>query len=200
VKVFISFAQTDHRLVHVLSGALTEAGITPLIAAQRMSPGRRLEDKIRDMIAESDCVVVLNTLRGAKSRWVQQEIGCAKALEKYIVPLKTRASRLAAMLDGYEHHTFSSSDPFSDFARVAAYLRGYAEQRGLPLYKANEIETDEGLILHLPHAVICPRCKNTDVHVFLCLICGEWVCTECGETIPPSARADHAVKKKSKRR
>jgi TIR domain len=80
MKVFLSFAQPDHRLIHVLSGALTEAGITPLVAAQRLSPGRRLEDKVRDMIAEADCLVVLNTVHGAKSRWVQQEIGCAKAL------------------------------------------------------------------------------------------------------------------------
>ena len=66
MKAFISFTTPDHRLVHVLSGALTEAGITPLIAALRLSPGRRLEDKVRDMIAECDCVVVLNTVRGSK--------------------------------------------------------------------------------------------------------------------------------------
>jgi hypothetical protein len=80
MKVFLSFAQPDHRLIHVLSGALIEVGITPLVAGQRLSPGRRLEDKVCDMIAESDCVLVLNTTRGAKSHWVQQEIGCAKAL------------------------------------------------------------------------------------------------------------------------
>jgi hypothetical protein len=200
MKVFLSFAQADHRLVYVLRGALIEAGITPLVAAERLSPGRRLEDKVRDMIAESDCVLVVNTVSAVKSRWVQQEIGCAKALHKDIIPIKTRTAPVAAMLDGYEYHTFSSSDPYLDFARVASYLREYAVNRGLRVHKANEISTDDALILHLPFAVVCPRCDNTDVHVFVCTICGEWVCTECGEVIPPTARADHAIKKKRSKR
>src|SRR5438067_2483863 len=199
MKVFISFAAPDHRLVHVLSGTLTEAGITPLIAALRLSPGRRLEDKIRDMIAESDCVLVLNTVRASKNRWVQQEIGCAKAFQKDIIPLKTRTARLAAMLDGYEYHTFSKTNPLSDFIRIAEYLRDYAKERGLPLYKASEIQTDDAMILHLPHALVCPRCKKTDVHVYLCLLCGDWVCIECGETIPTTARADRALTKQRPR-
>jgi hypothetical protein len=200
MKTFISFATPDHRLVHVLSGTLTEAGITPLVAALRFSPGRRLEDKVRDMIAGSDCVVVLNTVRASRNRWVQQEIGCAKAFQKDIIPLKTRTARLAAMLDGYEYHTFSATDPLSDFIRVAAYLRNYAEKRRLPVYKAAEIQTDDSMVLHLPHALVCPRCKKTDIHVFLCLLCGDWVCTECGETIPPTARADDAVAKQRRPR
>jgi hypothetical protein len=140
MKVFISFAQPDHRLVHVLSGALTENGIMPLIAAQRLSPGRRLEDKIREMIAESDCIIVLNTVRGSRSRWVQQEIGCAKALQKDVIPLKTRNSHLSAMLDGYEYHTFSLSDPRLDFDRVASYLCDYATKKGLRVNTGKRIQ------------------------------------------------------------
>jgi len=96
MKVFISFARPDHHFVHSLSGALMEHGITPLIAANRLSPGARLEDKVKAMIAESNCVIVLNTPASARSRWVNQEIGTAKALNKHILPLKTRQAQLAA--------------------------------------------------------------------------------------------------------
>lgn len=191
MKVFVSFAQRDHKLVHTFCGVLIEKGITPLVAAQRLAPGSRLDDKIRDMIKESDCVVVLNTPNGSRSRWVQQEIGCAKALEKPIIPLKTRQARIAAMLQGYEYYLFKTVDPRDDFRRVSSFLRDFAEEKGIPLPKRSDREpSDWSLILHLPHAMLCPKCKKTEIHVGLCLICGDWLCIGCGETVPPSSRAD----------
>ena len=196
MKVFISFAQADHRLMHSLSGALVEAGISPLVAIQRLAPGSRLDDKVEAMIQESDCVVVLNTPKTLLSRWVQQEIGCAKGRSKYIVPLKTRGTRLGAMLEGLEHYQFKMSDPREDFVRVASFLRTFAEERGLPVAKVNEGLSRDSPLVHLPRALLCPKCGLAENHVFVCLLCGEWICTDCGATIPPTSRAADAVRPK----
>jgi hypothetical protein len=200
MNVFVSFATADHQLVHVLSRVLMDAGITPLVAASRFSPGTSIDDKVRAMIGESDCVVVLYTAAASKSQWVQQEIGCAKALKKDIIALKTRTARIGAMLEGYEYITFSTNDPLLDFGRVASSLRDYAEKKGLSLSKSSEIKMDEFQILHLPKAITCPHCKSTEIHVFLCFSCGDWVCVECGETVPPPLRADTRLNTKRRSR
>ena len=87
MKVFISFANHDHELMHLLSTQLVEYGITSLVAVQRGTPGARLDEKIRAMIAESDAFLVLYTPQAVRSERVQQEIGCAKTNGRCVVPL-----------------------------------------------------------------------------------------------------------------
>lgn len=157
MKVFVSHTQADHQLVHVLARALHERGLEPVVAAFRPMPGSRLGDKVRLLIEGSDCVVVLNTSGASRSRWVQQEIGCAKAFGKHIVPLKTRGARLAAMLEGYEYYPITRGDAGKGLRRVAALLRRWAQDNGLKVAP----ETDSAgvdkffQILHLPQALIC---------------------------------------------
>jgi len=192
MKVFISFAQKDHHLVLLLSSVLLENGLTPLVATQRLTPGVRLDDKVHQMINESDCVIALNTPNAAESIWVQQEIGTARALGKYIVPLKSRRVRLTAMLEGYEYYEFKTSDPKGDFNHIATFLINYAAQHDIDF--ASIDTSDEALskfsqILHLPNALVCPQCKIVNNHVWICLLCGDWLCVECGELVPPESRA-----------
>ncbi|MDO8477823.1 MAG: toll/interleukin-1 receptor domain-containing protein [Candidatus Rokubacteria bacterium] len=190
MKTFISHAQKDHGLVHALAGALHEAGIEPVVAARRLMPGTRLDEKVQRLIEEADCVVVLGTPAAATSRWVQQEIGCAKALGRYIVPLKTRGTRLAAMLEGLEYYVFSRKDIASDFSRVASVLRQWAIDRKIKISPETDSPEIDNVfqILHLPHPLLCRKCKHVDNHVAVCLLCGEWLC-ECGAIIQPDSRA-----------
>ena len=189
MKIFLSFAEGDHRLIHVLSGILAEAGIDVLVATKLLSPGMRLDEKVKSMIGKAHCVLVILTPKSLRSHWVQQEIGCAKALGKHIVPLKTGITRLPAMLDGVEYFKFKPSDPASDFQRVSGYLCKYADKKRLKRRRSMLGKNEDFEVLHLPHAMLCPKCKNVDVHVFLCLLCGQWVCHACGGTVPPDARA-----------
>src|SRR5262245_48531578 len=131
MKVFISFASHDHDLMHLLSTQLVEYGLTPLVAVQRRTPGARRDEKVQAMIEEADALVVLLTPRACRSQWVQQEIGCAKTLKRYVVPLKTRGTRLGAMLDGLEYYEFSARKASEDFRRVASFLRTHGEKNGL---------------------------------------------------------------------
>jgi hypothetical protein len=188
MRVFISYSGKDHRLLHLMVQALVEVGLTPVVAAQERTPGARLDAKVVGLIRKSDAVVAILTTRAAKAQWVQQELGTARAQRKLIVPLRTRNVRPMAMLEGYEYTTFTLGDPMPAFGMAAGYLRQYATSHGKPVATGGVVPDDGFQIMHLPFAVVCPRCKTVGNHVFLCYDCGDWVCPDCGETVPPSAR------------
>jgi hypothetical protein len=191
MKVFISFSQSDHRFAHILAAHLVDIGIEPLIATTHVTPGARLDEKVKKMIRQANAIVVLLTPGANRSKWVQQEIGCAKAFSKQIIPVKSKSVRLPAMLEGIEYFLFKRSEPAGDFARVAAFLGDEAEKRGIRLRKSSSSAAsvwEWAQILHLPSAVICPHCKKIDNHVAVCLLRGDWVCFNCGETVPPGSR------------
>jgi hypothetical protein len=190
LKVFISFTEQDHRLVHSLSAALVRMGITPVVATSQFAFGVRLDEKVRKLIRGSDAIVVILTPKGTKSKWVQQEIGCAKAFGKQIVPIKTRGVKVPGMLVGLEYLEFKLSDPTIDLAKVAAYLGDEADRRGIELRKTNlrknTFETIQ--FLHLDWPVVCRKCHFADNHVAVCMLDGDWLCMNCGEVVPPSSR------------
>jgi hypothetical protein len=197
MKTFISFAEKDHRFIHILSGVLVQSGIDALVASQVLAPGTSLDAKVQRMIEQADAVVVILTPSSLRSRWVQQEIGYAKAQRKPIIPLKTRSVSLPAMLLGLEYVEFKLVNPVPGFEAVCRFLSNFADEHHLDLRKSRLDDTDGFRLLHLPDAMLCPKCKNVDVHVFVCLLCGEWVCNECGETVPPSSRAVPSARRNS---
>jgi hypothetical protein len=151
----------------------------------------RLDDKVRRLIQASDCLIVLGTAVAVRSRWVQQEIGCAKALGKHIVPLRTRGARPAAMLEGYEYYSIKKASARQDFRNVARLLRQWAENNGIAVGPEPELPGVDKFfqMIHLPSAVICPNCRKVDHHVAVCFLCGQWVCFACGGTVPPPSPA-----------
>ena len=197
MKTFISFAENDHKFIHVLSGVLVQSGIDPLVASQVLAPGTPLDVKVQKMIKEADVILVILTSSSLRSRWVQQEIGFAKACNKPIVPLKTRGVSLPALLVGLEYVEFKPVNPVAGFEVVCRFLCDFADKHNIVIRKTVAVGSDDFRLLHLSHAMLCPKCKNVNVHVFVCLLCGEWVCVECGETIPPSSRAVSVKAKRS---
>lgn len=190
MKVFISCSEQDHRLVHALRSALVESGIEPVLASQTLSPGTRLESKVRKLIDKSHCIVALLTPKGLASRWVQQEIGYAHACHKSVIPVKTKGGSLPGMLQGVEYILLVQSRPREAFDKVIRFLGQLAKKKGLRLnYSGSSVTDDMFQILHLPNPLLCPTCKHIDVHVSLCYHCGDWVCHRCGGTIPPTSRA-----------
>ena len=191
MKVFISHDEkNDHRLAHSLAGLLLESGMEPLIASQRRQPGKAIDEKIREMIEESDCVVVFVTYYGNRNQWVQQEIGLAKALDKHIVPVTTRGVRPVGALGNLtEYLRIKRKDPSYGYAILITALKAYAADNGIEVGKPRSDDAaSEFTIIHLTSAHRCPQCGNIDIHVGLCHLCGDWVCLPCGETIPPTAR------------
>jgi hypothetical protein len=92
------------------------------------------------------------------------------------------------MLAGTEYLPLKVSSPELAFQRLASALVDHAGERGFRLWPGLPDCAKEFQFLHLPEALMCPKCKHVDVHVAVCLLCGEWVCVECGATIPPDAK------------
>jgi hypothetical protein len=147
-----------------------------------------LDLKVRRLIKEADSFVVLLTKRGSQSRWVQQEIGAAQSYLKRVFVLKARSVGTLGMLEGTEYLPFSVSSPELGIQRLTSALVDYAEERRIKLYPGLSDYPTDFQILHLPESLMCRNCKHVDVHVFVCLRCGEWVCGECGSTIPPDSK------------
>lgn len=158
--VFLSYDERhDGRLAHSLAGTLQASGMRPLLASQRKEPGTAVDDKVRDMIQESDCVVVFITAHGNKNPWVQQEIGLAKQMDRRIVPLVTGGAKPSGVLSNLiEHFKFKRSDPSNDFRELARILRGYANQAGKPVPEAVAEPDDENWaqLVHLHLSLKCP--------------------------------------------
>jgi len=82
---------------------------------------------------------------------------------------------------------------------VFYYARSVKEvghrKRAFKLIK-QEIDTTEGIettiykiegievaLIHLPFIVICSDCKKEENHIWLCLDCGTFFCTSCGNDV-----------------
>ncbi|MFN4219126.1 MAG: toll/interleukin-1 receptor domain-containing protein, partial [Candidatus Bipolaricaulia bacterium] len=105
MKVFISHSTQDQRLVISLSKLLQYLEIQVFVAEWCLSPGARLDTKIKKQIKDADFVVVLLTRNGIRSTWVQQEIGITIDAGKPIIPIVERGTKpndLAA-LQGREY-------------------------------------------------------------------------------------------------
>lgn len=190
MKAFLSYSSDDHSLVHTISGVLIEAGIEPVVASQELAPGRPLSEKIKRLIRESDCVVAVLTQSVLDSDWVQQELACADAHSQRVVPLTTQHEEsLPAMFEGVEYYPLELDDLEPHLWRVAVHLREWALENGLEVRDTSDLELDDFELLHLPRALVCPVCGNVENHAWLCLYCGDWVCVECGGTVPPSSVA-----------
>ena len=78
MKIFISYNRDDEALAHLLSYILTNSGIKCMID-RYLPTARPFGTNLRDMIEESDLVLVLLTKNSITSPWVNQEIGYATA-------------------------------------------------------------------------------------------------------------------------
>jgi len=102
--------------------------------------------------------------------------------------MKVKSVSAPAMLEGLEYLPLSLSKAEWDFDLLTRYVTNFADANGLMLATVDLPDDDRWFTLvHLPEARKCPSCSQVDVHVFICLLCGEWVCAECGTTIPVSA-------------
>lgn len=111
--VFISHSSEDLPWVDIIARQLQLHGITPILAqdVRPTTDPQYITDKVKGLIQQSDCVVVLLTKAGVQSNWVHQEIGYALD-KKPLIPVAeggTHPSKLA-FLQGVEYVTFYPDD------------------------------------------------------------------------------------------
>lgn len=83
MNVFISYSRKDEALAHLLVHILTGHGVRCRLDRQ-LPQARPFDGHLKEMIEESDVVLVLLTKASLSSAWVNQEIGFAAAREKRI--------------------------------------------------------------------------------------------------------------------
>ncbi len=131
MKVFISHSTRDQGLVISLAKLLQHLGIQVFVAEWYLSPGARLDAKIKKKIRDADFVVALLSRNGIRSKWVHQEIGIALEAGKHIIPIVekgTKPSDLAA-LQGREYIEYDPLHPGQALTRVIRYLNSQQLQK-----------------------------------------------------------------------
>lgn len=124
-KVFISHSTHDQRLVMSLANLLSKYEIKVEVAEWYLSPGEPLADKIQNLIESSDCVVVLLTKKGVRSKWVHQEIGIALNKKKTIIPLVEKGTNVKELgaLQGREYIEFDPAWPREALVKTSSYVK-----------------------------------------------------------------------------
>ena len=84
-NVFLSYGKADEALANHVAVGLAAAGIR----AETFVPtaGIDLSNKLRDLLQESDAVVVVLSGGASSNGWLMAELGAARALDKRIVAI-----------------------------------------------------------------------------------------------------------------
>jgi hypothetical protein len=122
-SVFVSHSARDQGLVMALANTLSKCGVSVRVAEWYVAAGQALSDKVRAQIKGADSVVVFLTRNGARSKWVQQEVGIALGANKLVIPLVekgTPAEELAA-LQGRDYIEYDPARPQVALDRAAGF-------------------------------------------------------------------------------
>ena len=122
MKVFISHSTKDLHLIDRFEQTIRAAGIQPYVASGDDRPGTPLWEKVKSNIKNSNCMLIVLTKSGSRSKWVQQEIGAADAMNIPVIPVVERGADRTGYLEGREVIEFERDNLGSAQDRVNLYL------------------------------------------------------------------------------
>lgn len=111
MKVFLSHAIHDKELVNRLKNKCAVCGLELLIAEHTYAVDKTITQKIELMIKESKIALFLLTAKGNESKFVQQEIGYAKSLNKPSIYLVQVGSQTTGFAYGHDYIEFDPEQP-----------------------------------------------------------------------------------------
>jgi nucleoside 2-deoxyribosyltransferase len=106
-----------------LDNVIRAEGAIPGVAEFIISPGKFIEEKLRELISKSDIVLAVLTKGGTRSEWVNWELGVAAALDKPIVPLLEEGADIPSYLAGREYIRFARLTIEDAFESLAEFIR-----------------------------------------------------------------------------
>ena len=123
-KVFISHSTKDFNLVDVLERYLNTYGIEVYLAERDYQPGKKLSQKIMQNIDTSNYFLVVYTINGEDSIYVQQEIGYWLGKKKFndFIPLVAKGINPRGFLHDLEFIEFDQQNPKLGIANVINYV------------------------------------------------------------------------------
>ena len=126
-RVFLSHSEKDVDFVQHLRRLLFLIDIECNVAETEPRAGTELWEKIQRMIEESYYVIVLLTVDGIESEWVQREITMAKTLKKKFVPIvdKIVKDAIPDPLKDKEFIPYDKGNILDTLERVVFQMRDY---------------------------------------------------------------------------
>jgi hypothetical protein len=121
-SVFVSHSVRDLDVVYQFKYWLEVNGIVVYVADTQPQYGTSLPAKIANAINQSDCVIAILTTYGARSDWVNQEIGYAVRASKLVIPVVEQGVNLKGFIANVEYVTFQPNDPATAITNVINYL------------------------------------------------------------------------------
>lgn len=88
IKAFLSYSTRDKHLAGDLRELLSTAGIDLFLAHHSLAASAEWRQDIKKQIASREIFILLLTKHFHGSKWTDQEVGMAIALEKTILPLR----------------------------------------------------------------------------------------------------------------
>ena len=123
-KVFISHSMKDSQLVRVLVKNLEIYSVEAYIAERDYQPGKQLSQKIMQNIDTSNYFLVVYTINGEDSIYVQQEIGYWLGKKKFndFIPLVAKGINPRGFLHDVEFIEFDQQNPKLGIDNVINYV------------------------------------------------------------------------------
>lgn len=87
IRLFISYSTKDKILAGKIKTFLSSFGIEVFLAHEDISPSLEWQDVILQNLDSTDIFLPLITNNFKKSKWTDQESGCAVAKNKFIIPI-----------------------------------------------------------------------------------------------------------------
>lgn len=110
-KVFVSYSTLDLSVVNSIRAKLGVLGVDVFIAEYSVTPGENLSERILAEIRACDVFVLLWSSNSKSSDWVPQEIGVARGLDKFIVPMLLERNVLPpAFISGIKYVNIHSNE------------------------------------------------------------------------------------------
>lgn len=119
----MSHSTKDLGIVNELAEWLGSKGVVVQVAESEVQAGKSVGGKVSSLIESSDCVLAILTIGGARSEWVNQEIGYAMRAGKLVVPIVEEGVKVKGFLESLEYIPFDRRNPYDAVTRAAEYLR-----------------------------------------------------------------------------
>ncbi len=124
LKIFVShsMSEDDKHILDQLERRIGP-GVKLYVAEWNPTPGQPLKKKIEKAVTKSDFVLAILSKDGARSTWVNQEIGLAIGKGKTIIPLREKGVEVKGLVHDLEWITFDREDPEDALRVTTTYLR-----------------------------------------------------------------------------
>jgi hypothetical protein len=122
-SVFVSHSAKDGQFIEVIRGALRGTGARAYVAEEDVTPGAKLPKKIRTKIDDCDMFLLLLTENSAASSFVNQEIGYALGLEKFILPVVIGDTCPRNLCADIEYIRFDPANPLPSIRTIRAVVK-----------------------------------------------------------------------------